>query len=200
MEEIALISTISVAGLLVILNRLRACAVDYFRENVFSLRSDLFDLAASGGIPFDHQAYGMLRGILNGFIRGAHEVRLFSPLTYSVLRKDRLLDQRADDLEATWQEALASLPEPTSEKLAAYRTKMHMFWLSYIVYGSPALLVTVVVPLLVTVVVPVVLAITWFAFGVAITDAILKYCGKLLEDVDRQALRVGKNDSLAIVG
>ena len=192
MEEIALISTISVAGLLLILNRLRACAVDYFRENVFSLRSDLFDLATSGEIPFDHQAYGMLRGILNGFIRGAHEVRLFSPLTYSVLRKDRLLDQRADDLEATWQEALASLPEPTSEKLAAYRTKIHMFWLSYIVYGSPALLVTVVVP--------VVLAITWFAFGVAITDAILKYCGKLLEDVDRQALRVGKNDSLAIVG
>ena len=193
MEEIALISTISVAGLLLILNRLRACAVDYFRENVFSLRSDLFDLATSGEIPFDHQAYGMLRGILNGFIRGAHEVRLFSPLTYSVLRKDRLLDQRADDLEATWQEALASLPEPTSEKLAAYRTKIHtLFWLSYIVYGSPALLVTVVVP--------VVLAITWFAFGVAITDAILKYCGKLLEDVDRQALRVGKNDSLAIVG
>ena len=190
MEEIALISTASLAGTLLVLNRLRACAVDHFRQNVFSLRGELFDLAASGGIAFDHPAYGMLRSIMNGFIRGAHEIRLFSPLTYFVLRSKSSLESDAEKLEASWIQALESLPEPTREKVSSYRNQMHMFFVSYLVYGSPALLVTVIVPAIG--------AIVWFTFSVALMEFIFRYCGRLLKGADKQAFEVAENDLFAL--
>ena len=48
---------------------------DLLRERLFTLRDELFEYAAAGGIPFDHPIYTLVRTTLNGFIRFAERVR-----------------------------------------------------------------------------------------------------------------------------
>jgi hypothetical protein len=43
--------------------------LDRFRQDVFGLRDELWDFAASGQISFDDPAYRLLRQLMNGFIR-----------------------------------------------------------------------------------------------------------------------------------
>src|SRR5688572_19860233 len=58
--------------------------IDLFRDRMFALRQDLFDLAAQGVIPFDHPAYGALRRTMNGFIRLADQVNLTATLALAL--------------------------------------------------------------------------------------------------------------------
>ncbi len=44
------------------------------REDIFSLRSELFEYGATGAISFDSQPYRQLRSLLNSMIRFAHEI------------------------------------------------------------------------------------------------------------------------------
>ncbi len=194
MGENALITTISCAGTLLLLNRLRACAVDHFRQDMFSLRNKLFDLAASGELDFRHPAYETLRAITNGFIRSAHEIKIFSPLSIFAARKARDGDSQAEEFERSWIQALRELPGPTREKLSDHRRQVHRAFVLYLVYGSPALLLTVIVPLGILVVG----AVAWFAFSIVLTDRVLSYCTEPLKRVDSHAVQVGDDNSLAI--
>jgi len=45
-----------------------------FREQLFTLRAELFDYAANGDIAFDSVPYVMLRTMLNGFLRFGHRM------------------------------------------------------------------------------------------------------------------------------
>src|SRR2546425_10001640 len=56
------------------LSRLR---LDTFREQLFTIRAELFDYAASGKIDFSHPAYRLLRQSMNGFIRYGHQLSFF---------------------------------------------------------------------------------------------------------------------------
>ncbi len=54
--------------------------VDLFRQQMFALRDELFDFAADGKIKFDDPAYVLLRQLMNGFIRYAHNLTPFRTL------------------------------------------------------------------------------------------------------------------------
>ena len=83
-------SLVSLAGLLVLLRLYRDYSVDRFREEMFALRDEMFDFAASGGIAFGSPAYGRLRLTMNGFVRRAPRMRLMEIVLFRALsRRDR---------------------------------------------------------------------------------------------------------------
>src|SRR5216117_2947210 len=45
--------------------------LDAFREELFTLRDDLFDYMRARGLPHSMHAYGLLRSSINGMIRAA---------------------------------------------------------------------------------------------------------------------------------
>ena len=60
----ALSTTLSLIALWALFHWLyRDYRVDLFRQRMFALRDQLFDIAASGRIAFDDPAYGKLRGM-----------------------------------------------------------------------------------------------------------------------------------------
>jgi hypothetical protein len=73
LSERAVFTCVSLFGLWLLHN---VCFKDYrldaLRQRLFNLRGELFDYAASGAVPFDHPAYGLLRTRINRLIRFAH--------------------------------------------------------------------------------------------------------------------------------
>lgn len=174
MEAATALSTlVSAAGILFVLNRLRAVAVDDFRDRIFALRDDLFDRAAAGAIPFGHPAYGMLRRTMNGFLRWAERLRLLDAVLLPAFtrREDRVT---VNPFDARWKAATAHLSASDREWLESYRNRMRRLVIRYLVVGSPVLAVTLVIPL------------ARWSFRVAIVAL-----------TERQAFEFGKNDEAA---
>jgi hypothetical protein len=65
-------------GLFILWAFLYFCYRDYrldtFREELFIIRNELFEYAASGALPFDSPAYSLLRNFVNQMIRYAHSL------------------------------------------------------------------------------------------------------------------------------
>ena len=78
MNEITVLSSlISLTGIWCLLFILyRDYRADSLRQDLFEIRDELFDQAASGLVDFDEPAYDMLRETLNGNIRFAHRLSL----------------------------------------------------------------------------------------------------------------------------
>jgi hypothetical protein len=60
--------------LMFLLRRWRLHRIDALRQTLFSLRDELFDFAANGGIAFDAPAYLVSRSSINSLIRFAHRI------------------------------------------------------------------------------------------------------------------------------
>ena len=89
-----IIASIALAGLIVFIEYPRS-AVDQTRNELFGLRSELFELARGGQVSFEHRGYRAARDLLNGMIRYAHDVsalhllfaNLFASREARILRK-----------------------------------------------------------------------------------------------------------------
>lgn len=141
-----LYTLVSLTGLYVLLFWLyRDLCVDAFRQKMFELRDSLFDEAEAGMIPFDHPAYGVLRSTMNGFIRFAHRLSLLQLIIAS------LVALRGEDPQPSfaerWEKAADNLRVEQRERMDFYLLRMNYLAVSYVVLGSPILLVTVVTPL-----------------------------------------------------
>jgi len=81
--------------------------LDSFRQQMFEIRDELFDLAADGHISFQHPAYILLRRQMNGFIRYGHQLTVFRMLMSLMIHK---ISGRPDPREwrAEWDNALTS--------------------------------------------------------------------------------------------
>lgn len=143
---IALSTLVSAAGILFVLNRLRAVAVDHFRHRIFALRDDLFDRAAAGAIAFGHPAYGMWRRTMNGFLRWGERIRLLDVVLLPRFTRPegRVAENRFD---ARWKGAVAELPARDREWLESYRNRMRRVVMGFLIVGSPVFAVTLVIPL-----------------------------------------------------
>lgn len=142
----ALTSILSLAGILVLLRLHRDTAVDRFREDLFALRDEMFDFAASGGIEFRHPAYGMLRLTMNGFVRradGLHLLRVVLLLLVSP-REDR---RGGGGFPAAWRRSLLDLDSHGQARMNDYRDRMHRIVAPYLLFRSPVMLATIIVPL-----------------------------------------------------
>ncbi len=64
--------------------------VDEYRQQLFAVRDELFNMAFRGEIPFDSEEYLCLRELLNGTIRFAHAMSPFT-LTFLLVYRDKIL-------------------------------------------------------------------------------------------------------------
>lgn len=70
--------------------------LDNFREDLFSLRDELFDYMWKNGIPYSMPAYGALRNALNGHIRFARKTWLLGLWLATLISRNedlRVLDE-----------------------------------------------------------------------------------------------------------
>jgi hypothetical protein len=108
--------------------------IDAFRQKLFALRSDLFDLAANGTVPFDHPAYTQLRLLINGMIRFAHRAN------FAVLLLAAAESQSApSEALRAWQNSVQELPENTRKQLLDVHASIFELFAKHIIGGSIAL-------------------------------------------------------------
>ena len=118
---------------------------DTYRQNLFTIRDELFIYAMNGHISFEHPAYHMLRNMLNGSIRFGHRMSLGYILglsfSYSLMKKD---DAYVASFKENWKAALDSLPAEVAVQMEETRMKMHVSTYMHIVFRSPLLVLTLV--------------------------------------------------------
>lgn len=114
----------------------RTYSVDAFRQDMFTLRDELFDAAREGLIDFDHPAYGILRSTINGFIRFGHRFTIGQFLFMMILIKHKDLELVADFSE-DWGRATADLDEDARERMEEFRERMNGIAVKQLVLGTP---------------------------------------------------------------
>jgi hypothetical protein len=98
----------------------RDLRIDLFREELFIVRSELFEYAASGAVPFDDPAYRLLVNFLNDIIRYAHALTFSRFIIASSLRTIYSYDQRNTIEE--WRQAVAKIE---SEEVRSRLNEFH---------------------------------------------------------------------------
>jgi hypothetical protein len=128
----AIVTWLGLAGLWVMWHFLwKPQRVDIFRQRLFALRAELFDLAADGEVAFNTPAYTRLRFLLNGMIQYAHRISLPLLLLSVFLFKDAPETDRPD-----WEEALPNVPEDVRRKLLSVHERMADVFARHLIYGS----------------------------------------------------------------
>jgi len=123
--------------------------VDLFRQQMFTLRDELFDFALEGNIDLNDPAYIQLRELMNGFIRYAHNLTAYRTLM-SFLRWKCTSGEPVKGWATSWEHALSNVQnKDIKAKLEGFRSKASMLVVSQIVL-SPTLLVVLFPTLLVT--------------------------------------------------
>lgn len=130
--------------------------IDHFRQEMFVLRDELFDEAADGLLPFDHQAYCTLRRAMNGCIRFGHKLSLLEVLILtSQTRHDHLDDDSGFSFSKRLDFVSNDLGDETKERLIHYQKKMgqllttHLFKMAALPLLVTAIVVIgLVIPLL----------------------------------------------------
>ena len=121
----ALSTTLSLLALWALFHWLyRDYRVDLFRQRMFTLRDQLFDIAASGRIAFDDPAYGKLRSMINGYIRFAHRINL--PLLLFASRSRHALSQGVDQITQLTT-AVRAQPAETARDLDRIISQTHWY-------------------------------------------------------------------------
>lgn len=136
----SLINVLSLMGIIILLFWLYGdYSIDSFRQRMFVVRDELFDEARNGLIEFDHPAYGLLRGTMNGYIRFGHRLRLLEFLLFMVtVRKERedILSSKFT-FEKQWEKATSELKPATIERLKDYRSRMNRMVVEHLLLRSP---------------------------------------------------------------
>ena len=118
---------------------------DLFRQQMFGLRDELFDYAADGKIAFDDPAYMLLRQLMNGFIRYAHNLTPYRTFL-AFLRWKCGSGLPANTWTESWNQAVSKLPDAESRTaLQKFHSRASALVLSHLAL-SPGLLI-VLVPL-----------------------------------------------------
>ena len=173
-----MVSLLSLVGLLVLLRLYRGYSVDRFRQEMFALRDEVFDFAAAGGIAFDHSAYGMLRLTMNGFVRWADKLRLMEILFLRLLsHRDRGQNSKFD---ADWEKALNGLGDASRHRLNDFRDRMHQVVIAHLLFRSPVVVITLIVPL-----------VTWVV-GMKLASFVMERTTALLAGLDAVAFGYGE--------
>jgi hypothetical protein len=116
--------------------RYRTFRVDYFRQELFELRDELFDFADEGNLDFNHPAYGILRSTLNGYIRFGHRLTLWHAIFLGIFL------QRADkdevkSFDKVWENSIKHLDASTTGHLVEYRKRMDKIAFRHFLISAP---------------------------------------------------------------
>jgi hypothetical protein len=179
-------SAVLLAGIWVILFWLwPAVRLDCFRQQMFEVRDDLFDYAASGKISFGHPAYKLLRQSMNGFIRYGHQVSFFQ-FIMTWLAWKALEGRNSFKWEREWKSALNSLDAETKKDLRGFYDRAGMHVCKRIILGSPILLVVLALSA-----VAVIFHAGWKSAGEVLADALSRTASRTvdLRILDEEAAR-----------
>ena len=122
-----------------LLDLMPAFREDAFRQQMFALRDEMFDYAASGAIAFNDPAYRLLRQSMNGFLRFAHRLTLLR-LCLTIVKWR--MSSEAPELKwhTRWQAAMETVPDETSAKLKDFHSRALGLVVKRLVTGSPLLI------------------------------------------------------------
>ncbi len=142
-----LISLISLLGIWILFFWLyRDYRNDKIREELFSLRDTLFQMAKQGEIEFDSKAYGRLRSSINATIRNAHKITLLDIIFFDLLA-GRHLNKKAtvEAIGHNWKTIFEEYPKPIQNKLFGILNQMYFHIFDKLVFTS-ALMVMCIFP------------------------------------------------------
>ena len=122
--------------------------VDIFRQEMFQLRDELFDFAMQGEVGFDDPAYTLLRQLMNGFIRYAHNLTPFRVFFSFFLRRRTLPGPSAEDWNVSWKAALEKIPDRDKRnRMEAFHSRTTSLVIGQLIF-SPGLVLTLIIPLM----------------------------------------------------
>jgi hypothetical protein len=104
---------------------------DSYREDIFSVRDEMFLYAAEGKISFDHPAYALLRLRMNRLLRHGLELTMTRLLILSLICDD----VRSDSFN-TWERAVEQLPDVTREQFKDFNLRINIFVFQHVLYLS----------------------------------------------------------------
>jgi hypothetical protein len=115
--------------------------VDLFRQRMFALRDELFDFALDGHIGFDDPAYRLLRNLMNGTIRYAHNLTPYRT-AMSYLQWKFARNAPTNGWSSAWVQAVKRIQDSdTRNQLEIFHSRANMLVISQLVL-SPGLLIT----------------------------------------------------------
>ena len=176
-----IISAISIFGVCwLVFWLLRDYLVDSFRERIFALRAELFDEAETGEIvTFDHPAYGLLRGTMNGFIRFGHRLSLTQVLVVTVfLPPHNAIESQS--FPKKWDQALKNMDSKAIKRLQRFRRDMNFLVVRHAVASSPLLVLLILPP------------IRFLFIAKSFVDQIVQIFPSQLDQLDSAAMVEGK--------
>src|SRR5579871_4414307 len=136
----AIISFIGILGIIYIwLWLYRSYRVDKFRQDMFILRDRFFDEALKGDLGFDAEAYGIVRGAMNGYIRYGHRINLWNTFLFVRLTRNDTFDTYYS-LSARIERATENLSPQQAHIVNTYIFRMHMLIIEQLFLGTPELL------------------------------------------------------------
>jgi hypothetical protein len=124
----------------VLLKFLADFRLDEFRQQMFIVRDELFDYAATGNVSFDEGAYRLLRKSMNGFIRYGHQLTFFR-LCVTMIE----LKIHGKTSESKWTEDwLQSLQKVRDDEVRTALEQFHERAMTCVaervIFGSPVLI------------------------------------------------------------
>jgi len=123
--------------------------VDRFRHNIFIMRDELFDKAAEGFIPFDHEAYRLVRTLMNGYIRYAHRLSLLDPLFMWAFERIRGPLPSPISFNALYTQVTRDLTREQKALLDDYLTQVNSLVIRHVTKALPEIFVFALVSLIV---------------------------------------------------
>lgn len=109
---------------------------DLLQNRLFAVRQDLFDLARSGVIAFDHPAYGLLRTTINGFIRFGGRMNLLGLVVLILTTSAADKRFRSENYTARLDRLSQDLPEDVRRRLEGLRMRFNVAILCHVVFTS----------------------------------------------------------------
>lgn len=127
---------VAILGITVVFKILPMLRLDCFRQNMFSVRDELFDYAAAGNISFDDPAYVLLRLQMNGMIRFGHQLTLFRVLVTWISRSLSGENQKFV-WHDSWEKALENLKSgEVRHQLRCFHHRSASVAMKHLVSGS----------------------------------------------------------------
>lgn len=127
--------------ILLFLSLLPEVRLDGFRQDMFSIRDELFDYAASGRISFNDPAYRLLRQLMNGFIRYGHQLTFFRTCV-TVFQFKVMHESNEMTWTTKWEHSLENIKDQdVRNALTAFHDRAAALVAVRLVLGSPVLII-----------------------------------------------------------
>lgn len=108
--------------------------IDKTRQELFAIRDELFDFAATGNISFQHPAYFLLRKLMNGMIQFTHKIDFIT--TIALLYTHKNTPPRLNFYSEFNKAVLSIESEKTKKELQRLLYQMHKVVILHLLKSS----------------------------------------------------------------